>query len=198
MRLRLSAAVVVSAMSLTPVSAQEAVDQRDQAVFFFGGRFTDQYFEYSFAPFTVSYEDNYVVGAGYQEFFLGNRGGLMLGAELGVAGRFGDRTSTELWGGVVARADNLLATQDFGVSFSLTTGLSVASDTIGIESPRELESGGDTTLLFYLGPEVSVNVAQLPDTEFFWRIHHRSGAWKTLGGMQDGANATVLGVRWKF
>lgn len=170
----------------------------DQNVFAFGGRYTNQYFEYTFNPFTVGYEDNYVLGAGYQQFALRHDGGLKLGVELGAALRLGNQTSGELWVGPVLRADGIIQTEQVKVSASVTAGLSVTTDTIGIERAREIEMGGDSTLLYYLGPEVSVSFANNPDVEYFARVHHRSGGWESLGNMRDGANAASVGVRWSL
>ena len=170
----------------------------DQNLFAFGGRYTDQYFEYTFNPFAVSYEDNYVLGAGYQQFALGHDGGLKLGVELGAALRLGNQMSGEIWAGPVLRADGLIQTEQVKVSVSATAGLSVTTGTIGIERDREIEMGGDSTLLYYLGPEVSVSFADNPDVEYFARVHHRSGGWETLGNMRDGANAATVGMRWKL
>lgn len=169
-----------------------------QNTFVFAGRYTSQYFEHALNPFTVRYEDNYVLGAGYQQFFIGHAGGLMLGGEVGTALRFGDSTSAEVWAGPVLRADGLIQTENVRISASLTAGLSLTSGTVGIEAQREIDSGGDTSLLYYLAPEVSLSFADNPQTEYFWRVHHRSGGWESLGNMRDGANATSLGVRWKF
>jgi len=174
------------------------MSERDRNVFFFGGRFSDQYFEFSLNPFTVSYEDNHVLGAGYQQFFLGGANGPRLGLEAGTSLRFGNQTSGELWGGLVGRYDGLFVTDAIRFSAAITVGLSVTTGTIGIERDREVEMGGDSSLLYYLGPELSLAPTDNPNLELFWRIHHRSGGWETLGDMRDGANATALGVRVSF
>ncbi len=184
--------------ALLAVQGAAAQSDRDQNTFVFGGRYTNQYIENALNPFTVGYENNYVVGAGYQEFFLGEDGGLKLGGEVGAALRMGNQTSTEIWVGPVLRADGLIQTDHVKISLSATAGLSLTSDTIGIEAQRERETNGDTTLLYYFGPELSVASTDDPDLEFFWRLHHRSGGGGTLGGLRDGANATALGVRLHF
>jgi len=175
-----------------------AQSDADQAVFVFSGRFTNQYFEHAFNPLTVGYEDNYVAGLAYQRFFLGQDDGFKLGGELGAALRFGNQGSIELWAGPVLRADRFIKMDLFTLSASVTAGLSLTSDTIGIEEQREIDSNGDTTLLYFLAPEVSFATTAQPGVEYFWRIHHRSGGWETLGNLRDGANATTLGVRWSF
>lgn len=184
-----------SAISVSSAVAQDAPDQN---VFFFGGRFSSDYFELALNPVGTNYENNFIGGVGYQNFFYGEDGGFKLGAELGASLRLGTQSSTELWAGPVFRADRFIQTDQFAVSASVTVGLSVASGTIGIEAQREIDEGGDSTLLYYLGPEVSLSLPGDSDTELFLRVHHRSGGWKSLGNMRDGANAVALGLRWSF
>jgi hypothetical protein len=180
------------------VMAQD-VPSYDQNVFLFGGRFTDMYFEYSFNPIAVSYENNFVLGGGYQHFLLDTPFGVRLGAEVGTSLRFGDSDpSGEIWGGVVARYDNLLQADRFTVSLAATVGVSATTGTVGVERDREIEENGDSSLLWYFGPEVSITPRDNPNLDFFWRLQHRSGGWESLGSMHDGANANTVGVRLKF
>ncbi|HEY4200453.1 MAG TPA: hypothetical protein VGM83_07805 [Devosiaceae bacterium] len=171
----------------------------DDAVFVFGGRFQTKYFEWSLLPLWTTYEDNFVLGGGYQHFFLDNDNGIRLGGEVGVAGRFGSTDPTgELWAGLVVRYDGWKLGNAM-ISPSLTFGLSAETGTVGIEKRHEHEwPGGDASLLIYLGPELNLSFADNPNIDYFWRIQHRSGAWGTVGNMGDGANATTVGIRYHF
>lgn len=85
----------------------------------------------------------------------------------------------------------------------MVAGLSVVTNPIGIERVREIQNSGDATLLYYLGPEIRLTFDALPETEFVYRVHHRSGAGEvsflpTLGDMVEGANANVFGIRLPF
>ena len=146
----------------------------------------------------AGYEDNYIFGAGYQRF-LGDPNGLRYGLEVGLAGRFGyGEASLEAWGGVVARYD-MTFFDTIKVGSALTIGLSVVTNTMpGHEREREAGRHGDATLLFYLGPEVSVSHVDNPNLEVFLRLHHRSGAWTTLGKMTGVMDATAVGIRYHF
>jgi len=197
----LSAAIAAaSVMALcAPASAQTvgSLDPLyDNAVFVFGGRYYEETFFTGARPWGVNYENNYVVGGGYQYFFLTHPTLLRIGGEVGGALRGGDDFSAEAWAGIVARFDGFVFGDKVRVSPAFTFGLSVESAPVGIEAQNR--GGGDSTLLFYLGPEINVSLTDNPNAEVFWRIHHRSGAWGTLGDMADGANATSFGVRWKF
>lgn len=176
-----------------------AAETDDQSVFVFGGRYHTGHMEdilNPLGPFGLDYEDNYVAGGGYQQFFLEN-GDVRVGVEAGAAIGFGaDGARGEVWGGLVGRYEGL----EFGainIAPSLTLGASVITNTIGIES-RRVAPGADPHVLFYIAPEISVSHDANPNTEVFFRIQHRSGAWGTFNGMGDGHNASTVGVRWKF
>ncbi|SFZ85761.1 hypothetical protein SAMN02983003_2931 [Devosia enhydra] len=173
-------------------------DPYDRAVFFFGGRFHSDYFGGSFNAFGAPYETNYVLGGGYQHFFQ-NWGDFRLGAEGGLALRFGEGepTSLEAWGGVVGRYDGFVIGNTIRISPSMTFGLSAVTDTIGMETVRASWIESDVPVLFYLGPEISISSLDNPNLEAFWRVQHRSGAWGTIAHI-DGSNANTVGVRWKF
>jgi hypothetical protein len=65
----------------------------------------------------------------------------------------------------------------------------------GREGSNESERNGDATLLFYLGPELNLSLVSRPNVEIFWRLHHRSGAWGTLGDMHGAANVQTVGLK---
>jgi hypothetical protein len=192
--------VFILAVTLAGVTFP-AMAQDDKAVFAFGGRYHTQHMENilnPLGPFGLTYENNFVIGAGYQQFFLEWPKDVRVGLEGGVAGRFGESGSLETWAGVVARYDGFVLGDKIRIAPSLTLGLSAETNTVGIETLRKQLDGGDPTILFYIGPEISVSTLDNPNFEVFTRVQHRSGAWGRLGGMGDGANATVLGLRWKM
>ncbi|MEF2552192.1 hypothetical protein VQ042_12580 [Aurantimonas sp. A2-1-M11] len=135
---------------------------------------------------------------GYQNFYFSDRLGFHYGFEVGGAGRFGDNTSGELWSGIVLRHEGVSVADSLHFSPSLTVGLSAVTETVGREARNEIMDGGDATILFYLGPEISVSLSSARETELFWRLHHRSGAGGTLGDMRGAANANVFGFRSRF
>lgn len=165
-------------------------DPLDEAFFGFGGAMMNDVFN----PFG-GFEPNTLFGGSYQR--LWGPGRFQYGLEAGVAGRFGVRNSAEGWAGATARYDWTLGGVNVGLGF--TFGLSAVTDTVvGQESESEAFHGGDATLLFYMGPEIHASLANHPRIEAVIRLHHRSGAWETLGGMAAGADAAVTGIRFKF
>jgi hypothetical protein len=77
-------------------------------------------------------------------------------------------------------------------------GLSAISSPIGQEGLHQIDHHGSAHVLFYLGFDVAFALASHPDTELVFRIQHRSGAYGTLGGMKEGNNANVIGIRQRF
>lgn len=169
----------------------------NRKVFIMGGRMAETDMGQTLFPFTASYEDTIVLGAGYQEFFAEPFEHFRLGVELGAAARIGSETTTEIWGGVVGRYEGFVIDNALRVTPSLTFGASLVSDTMGTEAEREAHDGLPGDLLFYFSPEISLSTLEHPESEVFWRLHHRSGAWNSFGG-GGSANATMIGIRTSF
>lgn len=180
----LSAPALANNLLLTP-------EPMDEAFFGFAGRMMAEVYN----PFG-GWEGNYYLGGGYQRLW-GDPDGFRYGGEVGVTARFGPESSLEGWAGVVGRYDWNLGPVRAGLS--MTFGLSAVSNTlVGRERESEEFHGGNAALLFYLAPELSLSLSDHPETELFLRLHHRSGAWETLGDMAAGADAGVVGLRWHF
>lgn len=167
-------------------------------VFTFGGVLTTGNMHQSARPLVVGYEGNAVIGSGYQR--LWTRGeNLAYGLEAGAAARLGGGVTAEFWGGAVIRHDSFSLARDLRLSSALTVGISQVTGTHrGRETFLEERYDGSARRLFYLGPELILANAARPGTEVFWRLHHRSGGWRTLGNMKGAANANVVGLRLRF
>jgi len=184
-----------------------------QSLFFFAGRTSPTNLEDT-AAFnltrsrgTASY-DNAIVGAAYQRDFLQIGRGVFLGGEIGIANRFGyykvccDPTvrtsdvihSGELWGGGSLRYEGITLFNALRVSPGFVGGLSAITNPIGQEALHQ-KDGKSARLLFYLGFETAFSLPEHPNAEVVLRLHHRSGAYGTLGGLKEGNNATVVGFR---
>ena len=169
-----------------------------EAIFGFGGAMTREDMLKSAALIPVDYEKNYIIGGGYQ-LFPYEIGAIKLGVEAGIAARFGEGFTGEVWGGGVVRYDQIRLGDSLFLSPAFTAGLSFVNKAHpGREADEEREDQGNARALFYLGPEVNLSFSENSNTEFFWRLHHRSGAWRTLGNMKGATNANVIGVRYKF
>jgi hypothetical protein len=141
----------------------------------------------------IGFEDNYLLGVGYQRAW-GDWSALLYGIEGGLAGRFSEKASLEAWGGLFARYN--FNVESVRVAPAFTFGLSAITETMaGGESENVADYGGDATLLFYLGPEISFGLTEHPEYEVFARLHHRSGAWGTLGDMHGATDVLAIGFR---
>jgi hypothetical protein len=194
----LAIAATLFAASCQPAAAQEQMGNPDDNVFYFGGVYSSESVGETFNFVGTDYQDAYVLGGGYQHFFLGEENGLQAGLEGGVALRKGPDVSGEAWAGIVLRSDGFIRNDQFKVSASVTGGLSLITNPLNVEVAREISRNGDSTFLFYMAPELSISTADNPNLEAFWRVQHRSGGWNTLGNMGEGANANTIGLRWKF
>lgn len=180
------------------ISIARPDSDRPNAVFGFVGPFTRGNMGDSLNIGGVEYDDTYIVALGYSRDLWHPGWGFVLGAEFGVGWRFGDGTSPEFWGGAVLRHVGVVFFDFLRVSLGATAGLSVVPNPIGTEQERETVRGGNASLLFYLSPEIALSVLRYTNLEIFYRLHHRSGGREVLGGMGEGSNANVIGVRYRF
>lgn len=194
----LSLAAMIALVATPSLSSEDMGSETSEAIFGFGGTLTTEDMLKSAALIPVDYEKNAILGGGYQ-FYPYRIGNVKLGGEIGVAVRFGKGFTGEVWVGPVARYDRIRLGERLFVSPSFTAGLSLVSDAQpGRERQEEIKDNGNANVLFYLGPEINVSFSEESSTEFFWRLHHRSGGGKTLGNMKGATNANVFGVRYKF
>ncbi len=199
----LAGALILGTALSFPAHAQAPADMEQPTgsnsnVFVFGGIYSSESIGETFNLIGTDYQDAYVLGGGYQHFFLGQENGFQAGLEGGVALRKGPDVSGEAWAGIVLRSDGFIRNEHVKISASVTGGLSLITNPLDVEVAREISRDGDSTFLFYMAPELSISAADNPDMEVFWRLQHRSGGWNTLGHMGEGANANTIGLRWKF
>jgi hypothetical protein len=166
------------------------------SIFVFGGQFTTEIISKSLLPW-AAHENNYIVGGAYERDLF-QRWGVAFGTEIGLADRFGMGNSVEGWAGLQVRYTGLVLFDSVRITPGFTFGLSAITKPVGIEAVREADAQGNATLLGYLGPELAVSFMGFPTLEFVYRLQHRSGAFGHLGGMKEGANANVFGVRYRF
>jgi hypothetical protein len=189
---------VSGAIAVQPVLAQQSqLSQYDEAVFFFGGRFHQNWFGTSLSPLELTWDDTVIAAAGYQQTWF-DWYDIRLGGEVGLSGRFGgDGASAELWGGLFLRYDGLVVADTLRISPAWITGLSITTGTQGWEGERMDAWGKFEPLLIYLGAELNFSLVDQPQWETFVRVHHRSGGYGFIADI-DASNAITGGVRYKF
>lgn len=195
---RLSLAAMIALAATPSLASEDMTAETSEAIFGFAGAMTKEDMLKSAALIPVEYERNAILGGGYQ-FYPYSIGNVKLGGEIGIAARFGKGFTGEVWAGPVARYEQIKLGERLFVTPSFTAGLSIVNDAQrGREREQEIKDDGNANVLFYLGPEINVSFSEDSSTEFFWRLHHRSGGGKTLGNMKGATNANVFGVRYKF
>ncbi len=178
-----------------PGRAADALFRKD-SIFLFGGIYSAGNMGQSLNPF-YRHERSYIVGAAYRRDLFDIGPLLVFGAEAGIGGRFGGAASAEFWAGPSLRLRGIPLGRDLTLAPGIVAGLSAVTKPLDIERQREMEhTNGNATLLFYLAPELALRFAKWPNVELVYRLHHRSGLYDTLGRMQEGSNAHVLGLRW--
>lgn len=82
-------------------------------------------------------------------------------------------------------------------SLAYGNGLSFAFERPALE---KIHSDDDNTsqLLYYFLAELAVTVPKLSKWDVFLRIHHRSSAWRLVGGYLAGSNFVGMGLRYRF
>lgn len=198
-RLALGALLLAAGLLQAPplLAQQTSLSEFDRAVFFFGGRFHSDWFGTGLKPWEVNWEDNFILGGGYQQTVL-DWNDVRIGGEFGLAGRLGTSLSGEVWAGGFIRYDGLVIADTLRISPAFSAGLSIVTAPIGIERVRAGWIGlTEVPVLVYLGPELNLSLVDQPEWEVFWRLQHRSGGYGWIANI-DGANAVTAGFRYKF
>lgn len=191
---RITGALLALAMSTGLASADE---QSRTKLLLFGGALMQGHFPGSaIIPFGSGFDGNYIVGGAVSRPVYRFAHGVSVGVEAGLAARFGRDFTGEAWAGVSLGHEGW-SIGPVTVAPALVVGLSAVTAASGIEA-RRAGANGDASFLFYLGPEIALRHKSLPNVELVYRIHHRSGAWHTLGNMRDAYNANVIGLRFAF
>jgi hypothetical protein len=156
--------------------------------------------------------DNYIAGVAYDRDLWTLARVLKIGVEVGAADRFGHYVeccdtkiyssslvhSGEFWGGPRLRYEGLVLFDTLRIAPAVTLGFSATTNSIGRERERELTQNGNARFLFYFGPEVAFSLRKHANVELTCGVHHRSGANRALGHIEEGYDASTLGLRYRF
>ncbi|MFQ8431078.1 hypothetical protein [Amaricoccus sp. W119] len=117
--------------------------------------------------------------------------------EFGVGQRYGRQDVTEVWGALFLRYQGLPWDAYLPTTFAVSTGLNWASEISETERERARDGKGDN-LMHYLAPEVTFALPDAPDSQLFFRIHHRSGVFGLVNDAHGGAHYGTIGLRIWF
>lgn len=162
------------------------------------GLYTTSFWARSFSVNEVGYEPNFVIALISGRDLITTPVGLRVGHESGIALRFGKDFSIEMWRAVTVSFGARLIGRIM-VTPQLALGLSSVSNLIGVEVAREAAvENGDMSRLVYNGSQLAWLFENIPFIEFFYRLHHRSGALGFWGNVPDGHNANSIGFQIRY
>ncbi len=119
--------------------------------------------------------------------------------ELGVAGRFGDTGSVELWGALYLRFDGFPWRDHLYTTVAVSTGLNWISRLPAAEAGSPSHPEPNTSqVLHYFAPEITLALPQHRQYALVLRYHHRSGMFGAINGVEDGSNVISLGLRYRL
>lgn len=124
--------------------------------------------------------------------------------ELGIAKRFGDATSEEVWGALFFRWKWFPWNKFVKTSIAVSTGLNYARKLDQLEVAQAGNHEG-SKLLHFLTPEIALSMPEHPQYELVFRFHHRSGGkhfllgdTKIFNSTAGGAQYATVGLRYRF
>lgn len=120
-------------------------------------------------------------------------GGIEL--EASASQHFGWQTHAELTLAGALRWHAFLFGDTLRASASVGQGVSWATATPLSEQRRW---GNDQRLLSYNSYELTLGDPARPDVELVFRLHHRSGVFGLFGGVHEGSNVALMGLRYRF
>jgi len=207
---RLAAALLLAAGTLAApgADAQEpeaairaAVDARPYAAtLYVGSSVADgKLRDLVFAPWSGTWGDDTLVGGSLSRRLARFWTFVMLDVEAGGLYRFGDTEGGEFWGALYLRYDGfpwtryLYTTAGISMGFDYVTRLPVVER--GTDARPEPHQ---SHWLNYFSPEITLALPEAPQHEAVFRYIHRSGIFGTFNGVYEGANAFMIGYRYRF
>lgn len=148
--------------------------------------------------------DQYFVGIGVSKTLVsglpfGNFS-LLSNSRLELEGQylrhFGRMDYGEAVAALVWRTPDLALPGDFTINGGFGAGLSYTFTTPLLETIRRNRTA--QKLLVYLGFEMEITHASMPNVSIVPRLHHRSGMYGMVGPRGDGSNYIGLGLRFKI
>lgn len=175
----------------------EELLSRKDSITVFGGIYTTENMGRSFNPL-ANHDSTYLIAGAYRHEFIKLPWNIVLGGEIGVGLRFGTGSYGEIWAAPTARVVGIPLGNAAVMSIGFVAGFSGITNPTKLERQREYEHSGNSKLLFYFSPELTLALRKVPNREIVFRLHHRSGLYGTLGQMREGSNTHVVGLRWLF
>jgi hypothetical protein len=207
--LMLAAGVALACLSGAQPALSETRGAPHAVTFLVGQAVDTDFTQIITEPWTVDFVDLTVVGAAVStrlgtmnELFGSADSGdigddISVEVEAGASYRFGEESLGELWGALYFRYDGFGWNDTVYTTIALNTGLSILSETSEFE--RERAGNGQTSLLLhYLAPEITFADPDNKNLELVFQLHHRSGIFGLIDGVDGGSTFISTGIRMRF
>jgi hypothetical protein len=163
----------------------------------FGGQALDSNFSDTVTqPYSSDATGDYMVALAPSRTFAWYRDKLSFEAELMVAYHFGHQQYEEFGGAVYARWHAFPWNET--VRTTLAVGLGPSYTTIYPNIELQNDPNNRSRWLNQFNLEATFGLPEYPSTEMLLRLQHRSGMFGTMGGVWDGSNFVVVGLRQHF
>ena len=190
-----------SAVAQTGDQIRARLDARPHgAMLFVGTSIADGYLrQLVVEPWRGSYGDDTLAGGAYSYHLLRFARFFTLSAELGGAYRFGETQGGQFWATLFLRYDGFPWTEYLYTTFGLSMGPDYVTRLPQSERGTILRpERNQSRFLNNFSPEISVALPSAPEHQLVFRYIHRSGVFGSFNGVYEGANAAILGYRFRF
>lgn len=151
--------------------------------------------EILFTPWSSKYEKQKIVAVAYQYRVFDWDPYFSIDWEFNVARLYNDRNLSHFSTLPLFRWKNFPWNDFIRTTAAIGFfGASVATDII----PEEYEDDGGSHYLNFLIPEITLGLPAYPHWDFLVRIHHRSGIFGAISGVNGGSNFLAAGLRYHF
>ncbi len=191
-------AVVLSIMVTTAMAKSHLSDDhlsRHSLAIYHGTLNNDKMKNILFQPWTTDFEKQQLVAAAYQYSVYDWDPYFSIDWEVNVAFLYNDKTLAHFSTIPLFRWKyfpwNEYVRTTAAIGFF---GASVATDIID----EEYEDNGGSHFLNFLIPEITLGLPAYPHWDALVRIHHRSGIFGAISGVNGGSNFIAAGLRYHF
>ncbi len=170
-------------------------DEGDQFFVAYAGQYSDSTLAGEILALQpIKFEDAYMATVGLGKVFARPNERRQWELEVQLAKWFGDQDNFEFNVAAIHRWKRFPWDHHVDTSLAFGSGLSFASETPKLE--EELETTGSNPLLVYLSLEAAFSPPGSEHWAVFLRIHHRSGVFGLINGVDGGSNTLTLGMRF--
>lgn len=183
-------------MLVSPAGECRAGDDTGWYLSLYGGKVSENSLhEFLFESSSVEFEDSKLLVVALGKKLTTYKGLIRIEGEGQVAKHWGDQDHYEFNGAVLFRWLPFPWDAYLDTSFAVGEGFSYATQKPELEI---MEHDKTSKFLNYLSFDLEFVVPGVPRASLFTRIHHRSGCFGLINGVNGGSNAMTAGVKYSF